>query len=52
MYVVDGSIPVDVSMGGVVGRETKAAQGTALIQVQHINTLIKNTHHKEVTNEQ
>jgi hypothetical protein len=41
MYVVDGSISVDVSMGGVVGRQTKAAQGTTLVQVQYINTLIK-----------
>ena len=41
MYVVDGSISVDVSVGGVVRRETKAAQGTTLVQVQHINTLIE-----------
>ena len=41
MYVVNGSISVDVGMGGVVGRETEAAQRTALVQVQYINTLIK-----------
>ena len=44
MYVVDSAIPVDVSMCGVVGRETKAAQGTTLVQMQHINTLRKITH--------
>ena len=41
VYVVDGSISVDVGMGGVVGRETEAAQRTALVQMQYINALIK-----------
>ena len=41
VYVVDGSISVDVGMGGVVGRETEATQRMALVQVQYINTLIK-----------
>ena len=31
VYVVDGSISVDVGMGGAVGRETEAAQQTALV---------------------
>ena len=41
VYVVNGSISVDVGMGGVVGGETEAAQWTTLVQVQYINALIK-----------
>ena len=43
MDVVYGTVSVDVSMGGVVGREAETAERAALIQVKHINTLVHRT---------
>lgn len=39
MDMVNVAIRVDVSMCGMVGREGKAAEGAALVEVEDINTL-------------
>ena len=39
MDVVNSAISIDVSMGGVIGREAETAQRATLVQVQHINAL-------------
>ena len=42
MHVVYSPISVDVSVGGVVGREMEAAERSTLIQVKH-NDALKST---------
>ena len=39
MDMVNVAIRVDVGMCGMVGREGKAAEGAALVEVEYINTL-------------
>lgn len=39
MDMVNVAICVDVGMCGMVGREGKAAEGAALVEVEYINTL-------------
>ena len=40
MDVVDGTVSIDVSMGGVIGREAETAQRATLVEVQHVNALM------------